>query len=503
MNQIGSARRVLRSAAMTKAVAIPFTAVVLPLSLHFVTLSDYGVWGTFSAVLGLLALAEGGVGTEVSRRVAQAVASGRDDDARSSVASGTSVNALVAIVVIGPLLIAAVPITRLVLGNSSAVVERPWLLFAGALVLLAVGLVTGPYLAALQGLQMGYATNNATIASLFASALATIAVGSLGAGVWALFAGTAASQITSIWWQSAALLRARPDWRFRVHRLKRGEFGSLTGLSGLLLFSSISNIIDYQTDKILLLRFISASAAGVYQLGSAAALQIRYLALLPLSVLLASFASFQARQDSASERQGVLWSQAFGVAIMGFAVLTTHQAVSLWLGNDSIGFATAGLCLAFIPNVWSAPWYFSNILREGHRRLAVCAALNSLTNLVASYIGVRSFGLAGSLVGSGAGNTAGALLLFILMRKSDRDLAPAGPALLVGASFLLLAGAISLQHLGFFTPAFQAWLAIPWVCICAFLVGPVHTLRPRLALRLLWSLRKSPAAGQPRTSVPA
>ncbi|HZS13696.1 MAG TPA: oligosaccharide flippase family protein [Candidatus Dormibacteraeota bacterium] len=496
--EVGTSSRtlamVIRSATGAAMVGYLVDLVVIPLVVRRVGAATYGVWAVGASILTIAALADVGIRAEVVRRVAAAVADGDDAAVRRSVQLGTSILAMLVVpVAIGGWF--AVPAIRGVLlplgapGESAAQLD----LFLRAVILAAaVTVVLNGYFGVLRGLQRNDIETRSTLIGSLVGAAATVGGALAGAGLWSLAGGWAAQTVVQLLLEWRGTRAVAPDLRFRLLRISPTTLRPFLALSGLVLLSQVSDVIDTQWDKLVLAHYVGPAVVASFQLGTMLVLQAKALAVLPLTPLLTAVAELgRSRSDEARRIYSELerCSFALGGAILSAAFAFGPAFVRLWLGAD---FAAAGtvvrlLVVAVALNLYAAPLALRAFGEEAHRLPAIGSVVNVVVNGALSLVLTRSIGLNGALYGSIAGNLAGTALFLVLMRRAHGK----GwrlPSLRAFSVATCLAVALMLAHAGD-VASWPLLVAVSALYLAA--VTPICLRLERTSLRSI--LRGAPA----------
>lgn len=421
---VSTLRASLGSSFLRSGLSFPLSLLLIPLTLRFIGVRDYGVWVTLSSLMALGGLADAGLRVELSRRVAQAQGAGRLDDIPRILSEGVTLLVLLAGSLTGGLLLAANVVVSTLFPelDGAARNEAVWLL-RGLAILLFLQLVGGGYFAALPGLQRRDLENYAGLLGLVTGSLATVVGLLLDLGLAALLYGLAANITAGCAVQAMAMRRLVPS-RVRLIRLTWPATQGLLSISAFLLVVQVANLFDAQVDKILLSLFVGADAAAEYQLGATLATNIRFVALVPATLLLAGLAELAVR-DPVQERVlfEVVNRVTCAVAALGFGAVVAFAEVfvELWLGPGYTRAVLAAevLSIAMYINVVSAPLYFHLVARGQHRKVAISALIVGLSNGLCSLLLVRTLGFEGVLYGSLFGNALGTACLLLFVRADD------------------------------------------------------------------------------------
>ncbi len=425
----GTTRRALsasiNSSFVAAAFGIPLSLFVVPISLNVAGLGAFGTYSTLSAVLSLIGLGEAGVTAEVTRRVARAAGAGDQASVARAVREGATLLGLMGAaissvgILLSPLLVSfAFPRLR---GDAR---REVLLVLIGILLQLAVGLMLSGYFAVLTGLQRTDYGNYLGLAGRLLGVLLLVAFASLGWGLSAFFFSNLV--ITLLGWAGSywAVLRVRPGFHIGFVRPRWASLSPYFAITFVVLSASISNVFDFQFDKIVLAHFDGAGSAGIYQIGTTLTLAGRSVALAPIGLLLAGAAELLARDKTKLCRLESLMTRgtySLGALLMLGTAALAPAFIPLWLGPtyDQAVVATQLLSIALMFNLWSAPWYFYALGRGWLAVTGWSSLMNAVTNAISSYFLTRELGLHGALFGSMIGNMAGFLTFWLLLRRLE------------------------------------------------------------------------------------
>lgn len=419
-------RKVVSSSGIGVLIGYPLTLLVTPLVLGAVSKAQYGIWATLSSLLALGGLADVGVRTEVVRRVAAAHGRGDDPGVHRATREGLTVLLLSVGIVFVVAVLAAGTVVDFVLpaADAAAHAQAQRLLLALA-ALVATGMVVGGFYGVLGGLQRGDVETWSGLAGGVVAAGMTAVLAVAGHGIWALYWGAFAGGMVGLFGPALAVRRLAPGLRPLPVRMSPAAVRGYLAVSALVLIPSISNVIDFQFDKVVLARYVGPEASADYQLGTMLVTQLRGVAIVPLALLLAGVAELR---QTDRERMRLLYRTASrtafcaGAVLFGGVVVLAPAFFQLWLGPGypEAGTAAQLLAVAMAINLVTAPWYFYAIASGWHVITAWSAAANCVVNCIASWSLTLLLGLEGALLGSILGNVAGAALFWVLLRRRER-----------------------------------------------------------------------------------
>lgn len=189
--------------------------------------------------------------------------------------------------------------------------------------------------------------------------------------------------------------------------LGRAEIGELLRFGGLVQLSGILDALNYDTDPIVLGRFVSVTAAGLYQLGARAASQVAYLVAIPQQSLLQTFSARAAGMDDVATVRGpaIQASRYVGLAMVGTCGAVAAGApwlLTAWLGHPYPGLERVLLLLLALQVVNAARANCAIVIVAlGRAGLGASAkAIAVVANLALTVALVGPFGITGVLVGT-------------------------------------------------------------------------------------------------------
>jgi O-antigen/teichoic acid export membrane protein len=477
----------MKGGAGSAAASFLFGFLLLPFVLGHLGRDSYGTWLALSALIAVGALADGGIRSEVARRVA--AAKGEDDSEAllRVVHQGAAVTFLLALPVATAALVFAPAICDVVLSSSTG--EGEVTLFRGLVLVMAVNVVITTHLAALQGVQRSDADYVGQIAALAVNAAMTVAGVLVGWGTWALFWGYTTGLLTTWTVQWAYARRLLRDLRFRIVVPAPTVVLSYLTLSGLALLSQVGDVIDSQWDKVVLSHFVGADAVTSFHVGTSLALQAKAVAVLPVAPIMVAVAEFRGGQPArARELQNVLMKAGAlaSAVLLGGVFLFSPAFIDLWLGGGYKDAAAVAriFVVAVAINLVAAPIAFQGFAEGLHRWCALGALTNIVSNVSFSLLLTVKFGLLGAAYGSVVGNLLG-LVVFLIVIRSRLAYWPSLPlrALVLAAATSSAAILLGADHPGeWWSLATASAVFASGVTVCGALLERISLRQVRAAL---------------------
>ncbi|MEH3076881.1 MAG: oligosaccharide flippase family protein [Quadrisphaera sp.] len=422
-----SIKRFLSTASIRFLVGYPATLIYLPFLLAFVPLDAYGVWTTCAGIIAIASLADGGLQTKVTRDVAGFVARREFKQANEHLTKAILlIGAIVALITIsGSSLAPAIAqyIFPAISGESAGdavtvLICSFWVFGASTIANLAF--------CPLAAIQRQDRLNIAATWGILAGLGVSIVLAVMEYGIYSMLIGSVAQVFLSIFIRLLALRKLTPWVRFRPRLASLRGAPLLLGGSMYFFVGQISDIVDFQWDKLMIARYVSASSSAQYAIGSNLSIQARTAALMPFSLLLVGMAEIGHISDEARRLYKRLVYPFFSLAVILLVGVVTFgkSFFDLYLGHSfsEAGLASSLAAAALLVNLCGVPWTMVASAVDSGRRLAIAGVANMLVNGSLSYLLVTKIGYIGPLWGSVIGNAVGTALLFLLYRGSNRKL---------------------------------------------------------------------------------
>lgn len=385
--------------------------ILAPIMLTRLGLGQFGVWAVTGSIATYMYLLDFGVGRSLSRFVALHDARGEPDALRACVGLG-----LIAVTVVGGLVIGAgalaAPLVSDVLGELpegemrvvlvSSLVLATCHAYGQVLRAIPTGLqrMVPPAVAVTVNTAINFAFS--LIALLVSTELTTYAVANALAGV----VGLAPSFIAMrrVWKGSFAAVPSRPLVR---------EIASY-GLKAQVNW--LADLVNLQTDKIVIAVLLDVRVAGAYEIGSRVALAVRAIGVLVLSAMIPTATAYVVKHGRqavpAFYKRYLRLSVGLSFPFFVAACVTAPFLLVAWLGEVP-GDATAVLVLlsvAFFVNITTGLGMTVSLAEGEAGFVARYSALPAALNIALTLVLTPLFGLWGVLTGTVVGWSIGSLL---------------------------------------------------------------------------------------------
>jgi O-antigen/teichoic acid export membrane protein len=383
-----------------------FIAFLLtPVMVHVLGDGGYGLWVTVFSLTGYFGLFDQGIRPSLIRYLSRDHALGDEEGMSRTISSALVLyGAMGALVMLATLGFSG-PFTALLrIDPAQHELARTVLLIAGTSV--ALGFPLGVFGAALSGLQRYDIANGIGIAIAVLRAFSFVAVLRLGGGLvelaWASLVMNILGYALS-WWYVRRLI---PRVRIRRALVTGPQLRMIGTYSGFAFVGALANSVAFQTDALVITRFLGAALVTPFALASGLVDNARTLVYSATWVLAPTASELETRGEAsklhamviAGSKYSVLvsWPVLFALLVFGENLLTT------WVGSRYAG-ADRLLVILTIPTLLSLPQSAATSVLYGvsrHRGVVVLAIVNAALNLVLSIVWARTWGVIGVAYGT-------------------------------------------------------------------------------------------------------
>jgi O-antigen/teichoic acid export membrane protein len=389
---------------------------ITPFMLHRLGATQYGLWvltASFVAFGGFLDL---GVGSAVTKYVAELRGRGSLGDASAVVATALRMYSALGLIAmtIGFGLAAVVPGTFRVAGADRTTLTH---LILVASVGIAVQLPATLSYAVLRGLQRYDVINGVTCAASVAFAASIVGVLLAGGGVVAI---AAVSIPLTLLWQVPSILaihRVEPHLRFGWRGARRGHVRMIAGFSVWLVLINAAGLVKKKTDEIVIGTALPVARIAPYSVARRLSDGGELVAYQFIRVIMPLSSHLYGREDHGELRRLQIFSTRVALAIFvpvaAVIVVLAHPILAVWVGAKFAGDAHIVVILACSSFVEIVLWPSASIAQATgrHRPIALLSAGAAVLNLCLSVVLVRSIGVTGVALGTLIATTVEAAII--------------------------------------------------------------------------------------------
>jgi O-antigen/teichoic acid export membrane protein len=410
----GDARvyRVGRTATTTliaRVVTITVSIVSVPLILHEVGATRFGLWSTITSAVALLNLADLGIGNSLLNAVTSGRARGDERGTIGLVSTATFAFVAIAGVLLVALVVATLTVdwsqVFRVTSTRAASEAAPTFFVVGLAVVFALPLSVSSKVQL--AFQEGYVTQlwgiGGQLAALAALLIAVADRASLpviaGCGLLVPVAAQAGNSVQMF-------AGTHRDLRPRKSAIDSAVAHNLLSGGALFMFLQLSWTAAFASDNLIIDRILGSAAVTGYAVPYRAFTAVATLAVLPLAALWPAYTDAAVRHDWPWLRRSVARTvtamTSIGVALAVLALFTARPLLAAWIGKTT-KFSTP-LLVGF--SIWILLFCVGNALGLYFNALGVLrfqvvtVAAMVVANIVLSIVFVRAWGISGAIYGS-------------------------------------------------------------------------------------------------------
>ncbi len=316
------------ASAVHRVLQVASTLVIIPLALHALGASGFGLWGAATSLAFLAPMLDLGLGAALISQVARAWADGDRRLASDLVGTGLMGTVAMAMLVLagGSLLVSL----------STAGPERAVFMLAVAGLALNVPFSTANNIWI--GLQKGYVAGCWDMVQTLLSAGGLLWAALSGAGVIVLVAAFYGGIVVASALSLTHLLLAHPELRPARLRVPAAIWRAVLGKGGLFFLITALGVLAYSLDNVLALVILGPVASA--QMAIALRIGVNAIGIIAslTQPLWPAFVDAHAKGDDAWTRATLLRGTAIvtGITATGAIILVTvgEPLLRLWLGKD-------------------------------------------------------------------------------------------------------------------------------------------------------------------------
>ena len=384
----------------------PIPLILIPYILSKISVTDYGIWALFLAIISLTALSDLGLAGTLTKHVAEHHAH-RDNMALNRlIDTGLMLYILIAVLLAGALCIASGFLIPLFFRQPllpRARLQLLWYLFA---CIAAINILTIPFYSIVNGLQRMDLSNILSSLNVFCGAALTVVFLSQGWGLEGLVLANLITPLMVLVCYIWIVHRLLPELKLNPLGCERGEVKQIFSFGLQMYLTQIAVTVHTQIDKLYLALFTGVAAAGFYNIAGDTAWKLRSVPGMLLNPIMAAAAELDAQRAQEKLRELYFRSHKymalFGLPLVVFVVIFSKPLVDLWLGPKLavVAYPLAVLLAIDFFNLTSGPGYLIFIGRGVLRPGVYSAFIGVLVNLVLSLVLVYFYGLIGAVWGT-------------------------------------------------------------------------------------------------------
>jgi len=391
---------------------------ILPIIVHRVGATDYGIWILIVSVANFIFVLDIGISAGLVKYVAEHVARSEYDEGARLVGAATWLYALLGIgaCVVGLVLALVLPDLLGMHGHTRRVVPAVVALTAlGA----GISIPSVAPLAVLRGLQRFSLVNGIAAGGAVLTAGLTIGALMLGGGIVGVAAATTVSALITFAISVGVIRRVAPELTRRLVRPDRQRARRLLRFSSSLAIVQIAGRLQTRTDAVVIGAALPVRLVAPYNFAQRLAEGTRLTTEQFVKVVLPVAAEIGVTRDQAALRGLFLTATRLSLAItLAVAlplILLGGSILSLWVGSQFGKYGDLVAILAASAVFDLVAWPAASVLQgvERHPPLAWMALGDGVLNVILSIALVGVFGLMGVALATLVA-TVGETMLFVL-----------------------------------------------------------------------------------------
>ena len=408
---------------LQKVVVGPVYLFIVPFTLARVGTSGYGTWAVFVTLITLGSLLDMGLGSTVTKYIAEY---NRKGDLRAFQKVLDSTIAMY-LFIVGCLCFvlwagSSVLVSGLFHDLAPEQISRVTSLWPLLFPIMAIDLITRPFLCVISGLQRTDLTQILSCVNSLANALLVVLFLSFGFGIRGLLLATLASSLLLCISVLMVCRQLLPTFRVNPLQCEVATLRKICSFSLALYVGHTMVMIQNNIEKLLLARFVGVVPVGWYSMASEGASKFRRFPQLLLNPVLAAASELHAAEDEEKMRELYFrchkYMAVMSVPLIVFGALNANRLVSLWVGPKLtlVAVPFVVLMIGNFVNQLGAPAWCITVGRGILRPSVYAALLTSVLNVGLSLIFIAKFGFAGAVVGTSAAMIVSAVYFLKLTR---------------------------------------------------------------------------------------
>jgi O-antigen/teichoic acid export membrane protein len=402
--------KVIRSAQFSilqKAVAGPIYLLLVPFTLAKVGASEYGSWAVFITLITVGSLLDLGLGSTVTKYVAEYSCKGRSDKVQTIIDTSVALYvAIIACLLCGSWLCSHVIINGLFRGISSVQTITVVSLWPLIFPIVAIDLFARPFVSVINGLQRMDLAQILTLVNSLGNAILVVRFLSIGMGLRGL---VLAMLLSTMFASLGALIIARlliPTLTVNPFRSELATLREICSFSLALYVGHTMALVQGHVEKLYLAHYVGVVPVGLYNMASEGASKFRRFPALLLGPVMAAASEL----DAAEEHQKLSelyfrchkYIAVVAVPLVVFGIFDARLLVNLWVGSrySVIALPFVVLLFANFVNQLGGPAWSITVGRGALRPSVYASLLATVLNVVLSLALIKRYGFSGAVLGT-------------------------------------------------------------------------------------------------------
>ncbi len=427
--------------------AVPLTLLLTPYIIWHLGKEEFGVWALVGVISSYAQLSDFGITESLIKFVAE-YKSHEDVERINRLVNTALVAYLVISLVFGFAAFQAMPfVVEHILRIPPVLVDKAIFVFSLGILLFLLNMTMGVFGSLVIGFQrMGY-SNGIGIVGLLLTTIGTVAFLSTGWGLVGLIYTNAIVTVVTAVANIMAAKRLCRGLRINPFCLcSTSMFKTIFSFSWKVQVSSLSQLMVYQLDRVLLSHFVGLAAVGYYEIASRLATQARGFVAAIFSPLVPAASELHARDEEERlvglYRRSVKYLALIAIPLLMLVAAISPAFIKVWLGKGygMTAITLSCLTLSYLFVLFTVP---GSMILSGMGRpevSMVTAILAGLTNLGLGLFLVQTVGYYGVIAGITFSLVSSGIVFIYLVHRSLPALRFSLYVQTVGKPLLICAG---------------------------------------------------------------
>jgi len=423
-------------------IGFPIGIALTPFLVSQLGIRGYGIWAMASALVSYVGLIDLGMGSSVTKYVAELWA--RKDTAKINYLLNTALSLYLVLGILMVLLVVSLK-DRLITSFfrvDAAFFDEIAFVIIGSLIVFVLNLSFGVFTYLLHGLQRIDLSNIVATSASLLNAVGVVIALLVGLGLRGLVIVSALVTLFSIIASLMLAKREFPNLCINPLLFRRSHVNELLGLGLQLQVVTVATIVFFQLDKLLLGYFVGIEPVAYYEIAVKVVTQLRLIPVTLLGPIMPAASEICALKESARLQalyyRSVKYMTAASFPVFAFVAVFAYPLVRLWLGRnyDQAAFALQFFALANFANLLTTPGA-QIIVGIGRPRNVVLSSLLGLSlNILFSVVLIWRYGYTGAVVAASLTLLLSAAYFVFAFHKAERI--PFKATMLRGTMFPIL-----------------------------------------------------------------
>jgi len=387
---------------MRYVLSIPIGLVLTPLMLHYLGTELFGVWSLIGVLLNLITLTDFGIGTAITKYVAEDSARGAFDELNRVVNTSVLIFGGIGVAVLAVTALAANWLVTSFFKAGPALFSEIRFALLVSVSLFVLNIVFSGYGAVVTGLQRYDLVSTIALLRYLLSAITTVLVLMLGWGLTGLVLNSAVFTSIIIGVNVVVARRLLPSLEINLRLLDRGSVRRLLRFGAPVQVVNLESLLFTQLDKMLLGYFAGPSLVTPYEISASLVDRARLLAVNLTTPILPAASDTQVSGGSEAVRhlyrRALKYSNLVTLPLNVFFIIFAEPIIYTWVGPQHARAVPVLqiLSIAYFVAAFSHPIFSLSTGIGWLRQTVYYTALHAILNTSLSLVLIWKWGLSGA-----------------------------------------------------------------------------------------------------------